>query len=243
MHCPECGRPFSSGVIGGGLCPRCLFAVGLEVGQQEAAASPAPQWQIVALIGEGPNGRTYLAEQRTPGRRMVAVKIITPLDRREAARVRIEAALPRLASMVHPNIAAIIGGGTTAEGQPYLVTEYIAGVSLERARERSPMPLGHRLVMARQVASALEYTHGRGEAHGHVVEANVLLPRHDPRVARLTDYGTSEIAGRQVTAETDVTALLELIERLLPEVATLDQAASAAEAGARIESEIDRLAG
>ncbi|MFB3854112.1 MAG: protein kinase [Vicinamibacterales bacterium] len=217
--------------------------VGLDARQLEADG-PAPEWDVVTLIGEGPNGRMYLAEERAPGRRMVAVKIIAALDSPEAARARLEAVLPDLKSLAHPNIAAVIGGGTTAEGAPYLVSEYVPAVSLECALARAPIAIEVRLLIAKRVAAALEYAHARAQAHGHVAGTNVLLPGRSPLAARLVDHGAAGIAGRTATVGGDVTAILELIRTLLPEIPALcSNAVSAAEICALVDSEIRRQTG
>jgi len=83
--------------------------------------------------------------------------------------------------------------------------------------------------------------HRRGVAHGHVVPANVLLPRRDRPAARLADYGTAAIAGRGVTIEGDVRALLEVVIELLAELPALgEHAGSASEIHERLEAEARR---
>jgi serine/threonine protein kinase len=98
--------------------------------QQGRAAAP-PQWigpyKLKEKIGEGGMGIVYVAEQKEPVRRLVAMKVIKPgMDTRQVI-ARFEAERQALALMDHPNIARVFDGGTTVEGRPYFVMELVRG--------------------------------------------------------------------------------------------------------------------
>src|SRR5437763_13214972 len=91
-------------------------------------------YRILEKIGEGGMGVVYKAEQRTPVRRMVALKVIKlGMDTKEVV-ARFEAERQALALMSHPNVAKVVEAGVTAEGRPVLAMEFVAGVPLTEYR-------------------------------------------------------------------------------------------------------------
>ena len=81
-------------------------------------------------IGEGGMGAVYLATQKEPVRRKVALKVIKPgMDSKQVVS-RFEAERQALAMMDHPNIAKVIDGGTTESGRPYFVMELVKGIPI-----------------------------------------------------------------------------------------------------------------
>ena len=101
-------------------------------------------YHLVQRLGEGTMGEVWLAEQRRPVRRQVAIKIVKA--GMDTARViaRFEAERQALAMMDHPTIAKILDGGSTPEGRPYFAMEYVRGEAIttsgspRRCRSRSP---------------------------------------------------------------------------------------------------------
>ncbi len=94
-------------------------------------------YKLLQEIGEGGFGVVYMAEQKEPIRRKVALKIIKPgMDSREVV-ARFEAERQALAIMDHPNIAKVLDGGTTDSGLPYFVMELIEGVPLTEYCDRN----------------------------------------------------------------------------------------------------------
>ena len=84
-------------------------------------------YRLLEMIGEGGMGVVYLAEQRQPVQRKVALKILKPgMDTRQVME-RFEAERQALAMMDHPNIAHILDGGTTEAGRPYFVMDFVVG--------------------------------------------------------------------------------------------------------------------
>ncbi|HEY6506768.1 MAG TPA: serine/threonine-protein kinase, partial [Vicinamibacterales bacterium] len=112
-------------------------------------------YQITAQIGEGGMGQVYRATD-TKLKRQVAIKTLPPLvaaDVNRLARFQREAEL--LASLNHPNIAAI-HGLEDADGTQALVMELVEGDDLSQRLARGPIPLGEALAIAKQIAEALE---------------------------------------------------------------------------------------
>ena len=123
VRCASCGQPRDPPGPGG-LCPVCLLKMGMDADPgpdtagtgtpgAEAAAVPGVigPYHLLQLLGEGGMGLVYLAEQREPLVRRVALKLIKPgMDTREVL-ARFEAERQALALMDHPNIAHVLDAG------------------------------------------------------------------------------------------------------------------------------------
>ena len=98
--------------------------------QIEGPGTKIGRYELLSLIGEGGMGLVYLAEQKEPVKRRVALKIIKPgMDSRQVV-ARFEAERQALALLDHPNIAHVFDAGTTEAGRPYFVMEYVKGLSI-----------------------------------------------------------------------------------------------------------------
>jgi serine/threonine protein kinase len=146
-------------------------------------------FEITAQIGEGGMGQVYRATD-TKLKRQVAIKILPPslaADHDRLARFQREAEV--LASLNHPNIAAIHGleesGGMTA-----LVMELVEGDDLSQRIARGAIPLDDALPIAKQIAEALEAAHEQGIIHRDLKPANIKV-RADGTV-KVLDFGLAK---------------------------------------------------
>jgi serine/threonine protein kinase len=146
-------------------------------------------YDITAAIGEGGMGQVYRATDAKL-KRQVAIKVLPPslaVDADRLARFQREAEM--LASLNHPNIAAIYGleesGGLTA-----LVMELVEGDDLSQRIARGAMPLDEALPIAKQIAEALETAHERGIIHRDLKPANIKV-RADGAV-KVLDFGLAK---------------------------------------------------
>ena len=149
----------------------------------------------LAVLGRGAMGVVLRARQREL-RREVAIKLLLDPGH-DGLRTRFQREARSLAAVSHPNVLQVYEYGIGADGCPFLVTEFVEGVSLDSADARLPDPLGVML----QVADALDAVHEAGLVHRDVKPANVLLTRdgravladfglvHDPDRTRLTATG------------------------------------------------------
>src|SRR5271165_6990054 len=135
--------------------------------------SPRPSighYRIVSKLGEGGMGAVYRATD-TKLNRDVAVKVLPEAfaaDPDRLARFTREAQV--LASLNHPNIAAIYG---VEEGA--LILELVEGPTLAERIAQGPIPVDEALAIARQIAEALEYAHEKGIVHRDLKPANVKV--------------------------------------------------------------------
>src|SRR6476660_6848715 len=111
-------------------------------------------YKLLQQIGEGGRGTVYMAEQKDPVQRKVALKLIKPgMDSRQVI-ARFEAERQALAMMDHVNIARVLDADTTAAGRPYFVMELVQGVALTRACDDDRATLRDRLGLFVQVCEA-----------------------------------------------------------------------------------------
>jgi serine/threonine protein kinase len=146
-------------------------------------------YEITAEIGKGGMGEVYQAKDTKLGRD-VAVKVLPEefaLDKDRVARFQREAKL--LASLNHPNIAAIYGL-EESEGTHFLVMELIEGETLKDRLKSGPIPVEEALKLALQMAEALEAAHENGVIHRDLKPANIKVTP-DGKV-KVLDFGLSK---------------------------------------------------
>src|SRR5438045_1613632 len=119
-------------------------------------------------------GEVYRARDSKLGR-VVAIKVLPEAFAFDPERVaRFEREAKVLASLNHPHIAAL-HGMERFEGQHFLIMELVEGETLAERLERGPMPAEDALIIARQIAEALEAAHEKGVVHRDLKPANVKI--------------------------------------------------------------------
>ncbi len=190
-RCPRCGNPRDA--LAHGLCPACLAACWLapDPGEEAATADAPPgRWlggyELLEELGRGGMGVVFRARQ--PGLdRDVAVKLLRDAAfAGEPERRRFQAEAASAARLNHPHIVAIYEVGT-ADGQPFLVMERVAGRNLADVTRDGPLPSRRAAEIAAQLADAVQHAHARGVLHRDLKPSNVLLDAAG--APRLTDFG------------------------------------------------------
>src|SRR5256712_11423493 len=156
-----------------------------------SAGTRLGSYEVVALLGAGRMGEVYRAHDPRLGR-TVAIKILPEpfaLDPERLARFEREAHV--LASLNHPNIAAIYGLEET-DGVRALVLELVEGPTLADRIAEGAIPLAEALPLARQIADALQAAHEQGIVHRDLKPANIKL-RPDGTV-KVLDFGLAKLA-------------------------------------------------
>src|SRR5262249_16953968 len=138
-----------------------------EPGQapSERPGSMVGRYRILEQIGEGGFGAVFLAEQREPVERRVALKIIKlGMDTHQVI-ARFEAERQALAMMDHPNIARVLDAGATDTGRPYFVMELVKGDPITKYCDRHTLDIPARLALFLQVCHAVQHAHQKGVIH------------------------------------------------------------------------------
>jgi Tol biopolymer transport system component/tRNA A-37 threonylcarbamoyl transferase component Bud32 len=182
-----------------------------ELAEEIEAEAQAPfaqgetlgRYVIRGLLGTGGMGRVYRAHDSTLDRE-VAIKAVTRDFRDDAASLRrFEREARLLATLNHPNIAAIYGF-ELIEGRPYLVLELVEGRTLRERLEDGPLSVPEALGVAVQIADALQEAHDKGIVHRDLKPANVTLGESG-RV-KILDFGIAKPVGVTSDGEDTPTA-------------------------------------
>src|SRR5262249_34052515 len=169
-------------------------------------------YKLMERIGEGGMGLVFVAEQKKPVRRKVALKIIKPGMGSRDVIARFEAERQALALMDHPNIAKVLDAGTTESGQPYFVMELVKGVSIIDYCDREQLTARERLELLVSVCQAVQHAHGKGIIHPDLKPTNILVAPHDGvPVVKVIDFGVAKAIGQQLTDETIYTRFNQVI--------------------------------
>jgi serine/threonine protein kinase len=184
-------------------------------------------YRLLEVIGEGGMGVVYLAEQKEPVSRRVAIKIIKPGMGSPQVIARFEAERQALAVMDHPNIAKVLDAGTTDTGRPYFVMELVKGVPITKYCDEHHLSPDQRLKLFVDVCHAVQHAHQKGIIHRDLKPSNVLVAEYDGKpVPKVIDFGVAKAVGQQLTEKTMFTAIGQVIgtiEYMSPEHARLNQ--------------------
>lgn len=155
----------------------------------------AGRYQLERSLGQGAYGAIYLARD-TIGYEYVAVKALPPRaeNRSQTAHDRFMREMKIIHNLVHPHIVALYDFGETDNGVPYMVLEYIDGVTLDRAVHQRPMSPESTLSVMLQIAGALGAAHSLGIIHRDLKPANIMLQGEDPKYeAKILDFGMAKL--------------------------------------------------
>jgi serine/threonine protein kinase len=181
---------------------------------------------VLDLIGHGGMGSVYLAEQREPVRRRVALKMIKLGMDTKAVLARFEAERQALAMMDHSHIAKVLEAGVAPKGRPYFAMEYVKGVPITRYCDENKLSLEDRLALFRQVCSGVQHAHTKGVIHRDLTPNNVLVTLQDGKpAAKIIDFGLARATDHRLTEKTLFTergVILGTPEYMSPEQAGLN---------------------
>jgi serine/threonine protein kinase/Flp pilus assembly protein TadD len=179
-------------------------------------------YRIEKEIGRGGMGAVFLAE-RADGefQRRVAVKIINRHLRSEFMIRRFRQERQILAALDHPNIARLYDGGTTDDGSPYLIMEYVEGETLLEYCDRHRLTIRERLELFGQICAAVEYAHRQSVLHRDIKPSNILVKTGG--TAKLLDFGIAKLDGDELSSQTkEITVTGKWM--MTPEYASPEQA-------------------
>ena len=163
-------------------------------------------YRLIRQLGEGGMGQVWLAEQSAPVKRQVALKIIRAERYDDSALLRFNVERQTLAIMDHPAIAKVFDAGSTAEGQPYFVMEYVPGLPITHYCDRKLLLVHERLALFIKVCEGVQHAHQKAIMHRDLKPSNILVVEVDGKpMPRIIDFGIAKAISQQAEAETLVT--------------------------------------
>jgi tetratricopeptide (TPR) repeat protein len=153
-------------------------------------------------------GEVWLAEQKEPVRRRVAIKLIKGgMDTREVV-ARFESERQALALMDHPAIAKVFDAGSTQDGRPYFAMEYVRGIPITAYCDEHKLTLPQRLELFMRVCEGVQHAHQKAVIHRDLKPSNILVNEVDGSpMPRIIDFGVAKAMLKPLTVETMLTRL------------------------------------
>ena len=155
-------------------------------------------YRIVREIGRGGMAVVYLGERDDQSyRKQVAIKMVKPGIDTEQILQRFRNERQTLAALDHSNIVKLLDGGSTEDGLPYLVMEYVEGLPIDQYCDLHTLSIDERLPLFRQVCSAVQYAHENLVIHRDLKPGNILIAKGG--VPRLLDFGIAKLLNPGLT--------------------------------------------
>jgi serine/threonine protein kinase/tetratricopeptide (TPR) repeat protein len=182
-------------------------------------------YRLQERIGFGGMGEVWTAEQLSPVRRTVALKLIKAgMDSRQVL-ARFEAERQALALMNHPYIAKVFDAGVTGLGHPYFVMEHVPGVPIADYCDQQRLDTKERLKLFERVCEGVQHAHQKAVIHRDIKPSNILVVDVDGKpLPKIIDFGVAKATSRKLSEKTIHTALGQIIgtpEYMSPEQADL----------------------
>lgn len=199
------------------------FVEGIKLLEENEDRSIASQsigpYKVIRKIGQGGMGAVYLASRADEAfQKEVAIKLIKRGQDSEDVIRRFRSERQILATLEHPNITRLLDGGTTEEGRPYFVMEYIQGEPIDKYCDAHKLNTIERLKLFQSVCAAVHDAHQHLVIHRDIKPGNILVTAEG--VPRLLDFGIAKLlAAAPGIADPTIT----LARRMTPESASPEQ--------------------
>jgi len=189
--------------------PDPAFASGMDIGP----------YRIVQTIGEGGMGVVYQGVRVDDiYRKLVALKIVARGLRTRDSLRKFETERHILAHLDHPNIAKLLDGGTTADGQPWFVMDFIAGTPIDEYCDEQRLGIPARLKLFLTVCSAVQYAHQNFVVHRDIKPRNIMVTSEG--AIRLLDFGIAKLLDPDAEVTPDTVSIVRM---MTPEYASPEQ--------------------
>ena len=165
-------------------------------------------YRVLRKLGEGGMGEVWEAQQLSPIRRRVALKVIKQgMDTKQTIG-RFQSERQALALMDHPNIARVYDAGATEGGRPYFAMEYVDGIPITDFCELRRLDLEQRLRLFMTVCDGVQHAHQKGIIHRDLKPSNLLVKiQQDQWVVKIIDFGIAKATSQRLTDTTFYTQL------------------------------------
>ncbi|HTG45738.1 MAG TPA: serine/threonine-protein kinase, partial [Verrucomicrobiae bacterium] len=204
-----------AGFMRGGADPSILASLEAELGGlgPDECGANIGSYKLVEKIGEGGCGIVYRAEQESPIRRSVALKVIKFGTDTKSVIARFQQERQALAMMDHPNIARVFEAGATEKGRPFFVMELVRGVKITTYCDEHRLSTVQRLDLFLEVCLAIQHAHQKGIIHRDIKPSNILVTLNDGApTPKVIDFGIAKAtSGERLTEQTLFTAFAHFI--------------------------------
>ena len=192
-----------------------IFAANPVIGQRVGS------YRVIGELGRGGMGAVYLAERADSAFRLrAAVKLIKRGMDTDFILRRFRNERQILASLDHPNIARLLDGGTTDDGLPYFVMEYIDGLPLYEYCDARRLGVDERLRLFARICAAVHYAHQHLVIHRDIKPSNILITAGGE--AKLLDFGIAKLLNPDM-ADTTLDPTATAMRLMTPEYASPEQ--------------------
>ncbi|HRH42120.1 MAG TPA: protein kinase [Pyrinomonadaceae bacterium] len=148
-------------------------------------------YKLEKLLGKGGMGSVYLATRIDDFSKEVAIKLIPAFSQTKSTAENFRRERQILARLEHENIAQILDGGTTEDGTPYLVMEYVDGLPLDKYCEKENLSVTQRLNLFLKVCEAVTFAHQNLIVHRDLKPNNILVRKNGK--VKLLDFGIAKL--------------------------------------------------
>lgn len=161
-------------------------------GAQTLVGQRIGPYEVIREIGRGGMGTVFLAVRADDQyRKQVAIKLVNRGMDTDTILRRFVMERQILANLEHPNIAGLFEGGTTTDGLPYFVMEYVEGEPIDEYCSAQGFTIAQRLELFRQVCAALHYAHQNLVVHRDIKPSNILVTAEG--IPKLLDFGIAKL--------------------------------------------------
>jgi WD40 repeat protein/serine/threonine protein kinase len=166
---------------------------------EDAPGQRVGVYELVRPLASGGMGAVWLARRADESFDAVAaIKLIKRGMDTDEILARFRAERQVLATLRHPHIAALLDGGATPDGRPYLVMEYVDGVPIDQFCRERRLGVAERIMLFVSVCAAVEHAHKSTVVHRDLKPANILVTAEG--TAKLLDFGIAKVLTRDARA-------------------------------------------
>ncbi len=186
--CPLCNLSIPTTTA---VCPQDGTAIDA---QKEIDRALAETYEFIGTIGTGGMGVIYKARQKMLNK-IVAIKMLHSHLLNIQSMLRFQQEAKAASALRHPNVIAVHDFGISEQWQPFMVMDYIEGITLsDLLRERGALPLPEAMDIFLAVCDALEHAHAHGVLHRDLKSSNIMLTEKDGGYdIHLLDFGIAKI--------------------------------------------------
>lgn len=179
----------------------------------------AGRYFVQKEIGRGGSGVVYLVQDRQLHSRPAVIKFLHAVwEDHERIRLKFRHEIEALSRLNHPAIVGVLDVGKAPDGRPFLVMEYVEGVTLRARLREGPVSFGEAATIVGAICEALEAAHRGGVFHRDLKPENIILtPANEGTAAKLIDFGIARVQRSSYDASTETITVMGTVRYVAPE--------------------------